>query len=211
MLYAYLISLSYRSLSASSIRADVRSSIPVCGLSCELLCVLLRMRVMCSEIAGNAILYYRLKNMNNNLCTFLIMLSRPTYGYFATLIYLYVHALLSCIKWSTQYNVGLNPACMSCLTSSSGPWYITGPNAKEPVSEGGLCSGQPLMMCSAACSGSPPCHAPLCQVPTSSSMIWSDRLQCLGGLASCIDAWEDLPLYACLWIPSMMMDIMENI
>ena len=35
--------------------ADVRSPIPVCGLSWELLCVLLRMRVMCSEIAGNVI------------------------------------------------------------------------------------------------------------------------------------------------------------
>ena len=33
--------------------ADVRSPIPVCGLLWELLCVLLRMRVMCSEIAGN--------------------------------------------------------------------------------------------------------------------------------------------------------------
>ena len=33
--------------------ADVRSPIPMHGLSRELMCVLLRMRVMCSEIAGN--------------------------------------------------------------------------------------------------------------------------------------------------------------
>ena len=33
--------------------ADVRSPIPMRGLSWELLCVLRRMRVMCSEIAGN--------------------------------------------------------------------------------------------------------------------------------------------------------------
>ena len=33
--------------------ADVRSPILVCGLSWELLCVLLRMRLICSEIAGN--------------------------------------------------------------------------------------------------------------------------------------------------------------
>ena len=32
---------------------DVRSPIPMRGLSWELMCVLLRMRVMCSEIAGN--------------------------------------------------------------------------------------------------------------------------------------------------------------
>ena len=32
--------------------ADVRSPIPMHGLSRELMCVLLRMRVMCSEIAG---------------------------------------------------------------------------------------------------------------------------------------------------------------
>ena len=36
--------------------ADVISPIPVCGLSWELLCVLLRMRVMCSEIAGNVLM-----------------------------------------------------------------------------------------------------------------------------------------------------------
>ena len=35
--------------------ADVRSPIPVRGLSWELLCALLGMRVMCSEIAGNAL------------------------------------------------------------------------------------------------------------------------------------------------------------
>ena len=34
--------------------ADVRSPIPVCGLSWELMCALLRMRVMSSEIAGTA-------------------------------------------------------------------------------------------------------------------------------------------------------------
>ena len=33
--------------------ADVRSPILVCELSWELLCVLLRMRLICSEIAGN--------------------------------------------------------------------------------------------------------------------------------------------------------------
>ena len=33
--------------------ADVRSPIPMRGLSWELMCVLLRMHVMCSEIAGN--------------------------------------------------------------------------------------------------------------------------------------------------------------
>ena len=33
--------------------ADVRSPIPMHGLSWELMCVLLRTRVMCSEIAGN--------------------------------------------------------------------------------------------------------------------------------------------------------------
>ena len=36
--------------------ADVRSPIPMHGLSRELMCVLLRMRVMCSEIAGNVVL-----------------------------------------------------------------------------------------------------------------------------------------------------------
>ena len=35
--------------------ADVRSPIPMHGISRELMCVLLRMRVMCSEIAGNGI------------------------------------------------------------------------------------------------------------------------------------------------------------
>ena len=35
--------------------ADVRSPIPMHGLSWEIMCVLLRMRVMCSEIAGNGV------------------------------------------------------------------------------------------------------------------------------------------------------------
>ena len=56
---------------------------------------------------------------------------------------------------------------------------VCGPTSKRPASDGGLCSGQLLMMWSAVCSGSPHSHAALSPVPTYSHMICSNRSQCV--------------------------------
>ena len=42
---------------------------------------------------------------------------------------------------------------------------VNGPTSKRPASDGGLCSGQLLMMCSAVCSGSPHWRAALAASP----------------------------------------------
>ena len=42
---------------------------------------------------------------------------------------------------------------------------VNGPTSKRPASDGGLCSGQLLMMWSAVCSGSPHSHAALSASP----------------------------------------------
>ena len=42
---------------------------------------------------------------------------------------------------------------------------VNGPTSKRPASDGGLCSGQLLMMLSAVCSGSPHSHAALSASP----------------------------------------------
>ena len=42
---------------------------------------------------------------------------------------------------------------------------VSGPTSKRPASDGGLCSGQLLMMSSAVCSGSPHSHAALSASP----------------------------------------------
>ena len=42
---------------------------------------------------------------------------------------------------------------------------VSGPKWKRPASEGGLYMGQPVIMCSAVCSGSPHSHAALSDRP----------------------------------------------
>ncbi|KAL7826962.1 hypothetical protein AOLI_G00321710 [Acnodon oligacanthus] len=42
---------------------------------------------------------------------------------------------------------------------------VSGPKSKRPASEGGLYLGQPVIMCSAVCSGSPHSHAALSDRP----------------------------------------------
>ena len=52
----------------------------------------------------------------------------------------------------------VNSVCMSHAP-------VNGPTSKMPASDGGLCSGQLLMMWSAVCSGSPHSHAALSASP----------------------------------------------
>ena len=63
--------------------------------------------------------------------------------------------LLSCIIVSDQI---VNSVCWSHA-------LVNGPTSKMPASDGGLCIGQPLMMWSAVCSGSPHSHAALSASP----------------------------------------------
>ena len=63
--------------------------------------------------------------------------------------------LLSCIIVSDQI---VNSVCWSHA-------LVNGPTSKMPASDGGLCSGQLLMMWSAVCSGLPHSHAALSASP----------------------------------------------
>ena len=63
--------------------------------------------------------------------------------------------LLSCIIVSDQI---VNSVCWSYA-------LVNGPTSKMPASDGGLCSGQLLLMWSAVCSGSPHSHAALSASP----------------------------------------------
>ena len=63
--------------------------------------------------------------------------------------------LLSCIIVSDQI---VNSVCWSHA-------LVNGPTSKMPASDGGLCSGQLLMMWSAVCSGSPHSHAAMSVSP----------------------------------------------
>ena len=68
---------------------------------------------------------------------------------------MHVFLLLSCIIVSDQI---VNSVCWSHA-------QVNGPTPKMPSSDGGLCSGQLLMMWSAVCSGSPHSHAALSASP----------------------------------------------
>ena len=61
---------------------------------------------------------------------------------------------------------------------------VNGPTSKRPASDGGLYSGQLLMMWSAVCSGSPHSHAALSASPISSWMLYIDRPQFANNLGS---------------------------
>ena len=89
--------------------------------------------------------------------------------------------LLSCIIVSDQI---VNSVCWSHA-------LVNGPTSKMPASDGGLCIGQPLMMWSAVCSGSPlTCRtvrqSPLlhgCFVPTNPGPLFSAQVFSLDALS----------------------------